>query len=65
VNDDAIGEVKILTQGYQAGYGQTRSGLQITAVTKSHQQVPRFAYDIRRTSTGLQQLGQQKTAIPR
>src|SRR5262245_7930638 len=34
MNIDAIGEVKILTQGYQAEYGRS-SGLQITAVTKS------------------------------
>ena len=34
MNVDAIGEVKILTQGYQAEYGRS-SGLQITAVTKS------------------------------
>jgi len=34
MNADAIGEVKILTQGYQAEYGRS-SGLQITAVTKS------------------------------
>ena len=34
MNVDSIGEVKILTQGYQAEYGRS-SGLQITAVTKS------------------------------
>jgi hypothetical protein len=34
MNVDAVGEVKILTQGYQAEYGRS-SGLQITAVTKS------------------------------
>jgi carboxypeptidase family protein len=34
MNIDAIGEVKILTQGYQAEFGRS-SGLQITAVTKS------------------------------
>jgi hypothetical protein len=34
MNVDAIGEVKILTQGYQAEFGRS-SGLQITAVTKS------------------------------
>src|SRR5436305_2276114 len=33
MNVDSIGEVKILTQGYQAEYGRS-SGLQITAVTK-------------------------------
>ena len=34
MNIESIGEVKILTQGYQAEYGRA-SGLQITAVTKS------------------------------
>jgi hypothetical protein len=34
MNVESIGEVKILTQGYQAEYGRA-SGLQITAVTKS------------------------------
>src|SRR5262245_9176936 len=34
MNIDSIGEVKVLTQGYQAEYGRS-SGLQITAVTKS------------------------------
>ena len=34
MNIESIGEVKILTQGYQAEYGRS-SGLQITAVTKS------------------------------
>ena len=34
MNVESIGEVKILTQGYQAEYGRS-SGLQITAVTKS------------------------------
>ncbi len=34
MNTESIGEVKILTQGYQAEYGRS-SGLQITAVTKS------------------------------
>jgi hypothetical protein len=34
MNIASIGEVKILTQGYQAEYGRS-SGLQITAVTKS------------------------------
>ena len=33
MNVDAIGEVKILTQGYQAEYGRS-SGLQISAVTR-------------------------------
>ena len=50
MNVDAIGEVKILTQGYQAEYGRS-SGLQITAVTKSGSN--RFrgsAYDIQTNS---------------
>ena len=34
MNIESIGEVKILTQGYQAEYGRS-SGLQITAFTKS------------------------------
>ena len=34
MNIESIGEVKVLTQGYQAEYGRA-SGLQITAVTKS------------------------------
>src|SRR5918992_321833 len=34
LNTESVGEVKILTQGYQAEYGRS-SGLQITAVTKS------------------------------
>ncbi|PYR57431.1 MAG: hypothetical protein DMF91_19515, partial [Acidobacteria bacterium] len=34
MNIESIGEVKILTQGYQAEFGRS-SGLQITAVTKS------------------------------
>ena len=34
MNIESIGEVKILTQGYQAEYGRS-SGLQITAVTKN------------------------------
>jgi hypothetical protein len=33
MNIESIGEVKVLTQGYQAEYGRS-SGLQITAVTK-------------------------------
>src|SRR4029077_17957425 len=50
MNIDAIGEVKILTQGYQAEFGRS-SGLQITAVTKSG--TNRFrgsAYDIQTNS---------------
>ena len=50
MNVDSIGEVKILTQGYQAEYGRS-SGLQITAVTKSG--TNRFrgsAYDIQTDS---------------
>ena len=34
MNIESIGEVKVLTQGYQAEFGRS-SGLQITAVTKS------------------------------
>ena len=34
LNIESVGEVKVLTQGYQAEYGRS-SGLQITAVTKS------------------------------
>jgi Carboxypeptidase regulatory-like domain/TonB-dependent Receptor Plug Domain len=34
MNVESIGEVKILTQGYQAEFGRS-SGLQVTAVTKS------------------------------
>jgi hypothetical protein len=34
MNIESIGEIKVLTQGYQAEYGRS-SGLQITAVTKS------------------------------
>ena len=50
MNVDSIGEVKILTQGYQAEYGRS-SGLQITAVTKGGSN--RFrgsAYDIQTNS---------------
>ena len=46
MNIESIGEVKILTQGYQAEYGRS-SGLQITAVTKSgSNQYRGSAYDI-------------------
>ena len=34
LNIESVGEVKVLTQGYQAEYGRS-SGMQITAVTKS------------------------------
>jgi hypothetical protein len=50
MNMDAIQEVKVLTQGYQAEYGRS-SGLQISAVTKSG--TNRFrgsAYEIRTDS---------------
>ena len=50
LNTESIGEVKILTQGYQAEYGRS-SGLQITAVTKSG--TNRFrgsVYDVERNS---------------
>jgi len=50
MNVDAIGEVKILTQGYQAEYGRS-SGLQITAVTKSgSNKIRGSAYDIQTNS---------------
>ena len=52
MNIESIGEVKILTQGYQAEYGRA-SGLRITAVTKSG--TNRFrgsAYGVQRTPTG-------------
>src|SRR6266566_8219793 len=50
MNVDAIGEVKILTQGYQAEYGRS-SGLQITAVTKGGtNKIWGSAYDIQTNS---------------
>jgi hypothetical protein len=50
MNVDAIGEVKILTQGYQAEYGRS-SGLQITAVTKGGtNRIRGSAYDIQTNS---------------
>src|SRR5436190_2563849 len=50
MNVDAIGEVKILTQGYQAEFGRS-SGLQITAVTKGgSNQFRGSAYDIQTNS---------------
>jgi hypothetical protein len=50
MNVDAIGEVKILTQGYQAEYGRS-SGLQITAVTKGgSNQFRGSLYDIQTNS---------------
>ena len=50
MNIDAIGEVKVLTQGYQAEFGRS-SGLQITAVTKSGtNQFRGSAYDIQTNS---------------
>ena len=50
MNVESIGEVKILTQGYQAEYGRS-SGLQITAVTKSGtNQFRGSAYDIQTNS---------------
>jgi hypothetical protein len=50
MNTESIGEVKVLTQGYQAEFGRS-SGLQITAVTKSG--TNRFrgsVYDVERDS---------------
>ena len=50
MNVDAIGEVKILTQGYQAEYGRS-SGLQISGVTKSGtNQYHGSVYDVQRHS---------------
>jgi len=50
LNVEAIEEVKVLTSGYQAEYG-LRSGLQITAVTKSGTNRFRGSiYDVRRDS---------------
>ena len=50
MNIESIGEVKILTQGYQAEYGRS-SGLQITAVTKGgSNQFRGSAYDIETNS---------------
>jgi hypothetical protein len=50
MNVDSIGEVKILTQGYQAEFGRS-SGLQITAVTKGgSNQFRGSAYDIQTNS---------------
>jgi hypothetical protein len=51
MNIESIGEVKILTQGYQAEYGRS-TGLQVTAVTKSG--TNRFrgsVYDIERATS--------------
>jgi len=60
MNVDSIGEVKILTQGYQAEYGRS-SGLQITAVTKSVRTGSEGpATTFRRTRTGREQLGQSE-----
>ena len=50
MNVEAIAEVKVLTQGYQAEYGRS-SGLQISAVTKSGtNQFRGSVYDIERNS---------------
>ena len=50
LNIESIGEVKILTQGYQAEFGRS-SGLQITAVTKSgSNQFRGSLYDVERKS---------------
>ncbi len=65
MNIESIGEVKILTQGYQAEYGRS-SGLQITAVTKSG--TNRFrgsVYTILdRLRLELEQLGQPEERRP-
>ena len=65
MNIESIGEVKILTQGYQAEYGRS-SGLQITAVTKSgSNQFRGSAYDIE-TEFGLERehLGERQERRP-
>jgi hypothetical protein len=50
LNTESVGEVKILTQGYQAEFGRS-SGLQITAVTKSGSNQYRGSlYDVERNS---------------
>ena len=50
LNTESIGEVKILTQGYQAEFGRS-SGLQITAVTKGgSNQFRGSLYDVERDS---------------
>ena len=50
MNVESVGEVKILTQGYQAEYGRA-SGLQITAVTKGgSNQFRGSGYDIQTDS---------------
>ena len=50
MNIESIGEVKILTQGYQAEYGRS-SGLQVTAVTKSGtNRIRGSLYDVERDS---------------
>ena len=65
MNIESIGEVKILTQGYQAEYGRS-SGLQITAVTKSG--TNRFrgsVYDVERDNQlELEQLGEPEERRP-
>ena len=67
MNIEAIGEVKVLTQGYQAEYGRS-SGLQITAVTKSGtNQFRGSAYDVQTDSDwNANTLGQhRRTATPK
>jgi len=54
MNIESIGEVKILTQGYQAEYGRS-SGLQITAVTKGGSN--RFSGSFKPTRTGTRTAG--------
>jgi hypothetical protein len=50
INVEAIAEVRVLTQGYQAEYGRS-SGLQISAVTKAGtNQFRASVYDIERNS---------------
>ena len=57
MNIESIGEVKILTQGYQAEFGRS-SGLQITAVTKSGTNRYRGSvYNVDATPTGTRTAG--------
>ena len=66
MNIESIGEIKILTQGYQAEYGRS-SGLQVTAVTKSG--TNRFrgsVYDVERdTSWNSNSWVNQKNGDPK
>jgi hypothetical protein len=50
MNVDAIGEVKILTQGYQAGVRPLERPADHRGHQERHEQVPRSAYDIQTNS---------------